>query len=85
MVEASGQPEHLRNDFEAVRVEAVAVNKLRNGDVALGCERRKQVEALEDETDFTPAEFGARRVAQRGEVIAVHQDFATRRLREPSD
>jgi len=46
---------------------------LSNGDVAFGSHGGKQIEALEDETDFAAAEFGALGVGHGREVIAVHK------------
>ena len=68
-----------------MRIEAVAVNELRDGDVALGVQRGKQIKSLEHETDFVPAQFGARGVAHLGEVVAVHEDVAARGLRKAAD
>src|SRR5215469_3655301 len=79
------QAEHLRDHVETVRVIAVAVNELRNGDVALGSQCGEEIEALENETDFRAAELGAGGVAQRGEVVAVNENFAARRLRQAAD
>src|SRR5205085_2409617 len=76
---------HMLRHVEAMRVEAVAVNKLRDGDVAFGSQSGKQIEALENETDFVAAELRALPVAQCREVVAVNQDFATRRLRQAAD
>ena len=85
MVQPPSEAEHLRDNVEAVRVEAVTMNELRDGDVALCGESGKQVETLENEADFAAAEFGARGVAQLREIIAVDQDFAARRLRQAAD
>src|SRR6267143_1552454 len=63
VMKAPRQTEHLRYDIEAMRVESVAMNKLRNGDIALGRERGEQIETLKDEADFVAAQFGARGVA----------------------
>ena len=84
-METPAQAEHLRHHVEAVGVESVAMNELRDGDIALGRECGKQIEALENETDFVAAQFGAGRIGQRREVIAVDQNFAARRLGQPAD
>ena len=62
-MQASGKTKHLGDDLEAVGVEAVAMNKLRDGDVALGRQGRKQVEALKHEADFVAPQFCARGIA----------------------
>ena len=48
----------------------------RHGDVALGGERRQQVEALKHESDFVAAQPGALRVRHGGQLVAVHQHRA---------
>src|SRR5215472_3796946 len=85
VLKAARQAEHLGNHVEAVRIETVAVNKLRDSDIAFCGERRKQVEALKDETDLAATELGARGIGQSRKVIAVNEDLAARRLREPAD
>src|SRR5436309_6321526 len=79
------QSKHLRYDIKAVRVESVAMNKLRNGDIALGRQRGEQIESLKYKADFVAAQFGARGVAQFGKVIPVDQNLATRSLRQAAD
>jgi hypothetical protein len=68
-----------------VRVEAVAVDVLRDGNVAVSVERGQQVEALEDETHLVPAQLGAFGVAHRREVVAVHQHAPPSGLRQPAN
>ncbi len=72
-VEPSIEAEHLGDYIEAMRVKAVAMNVLRDGNVASSGERWKQIETLEDETDLAAAKFGARRIAHFGQIVAVHQ------------
>ena len=79
-MQASRQPEHLRDDVEAVRIEPVTMNKLRDGDISFGRQSREQIESLKDEADLVAAQFGTRCVAQFGEVIPVDQHFAARGL-----
>ena len=85
MVQAACQAKHLGDHLEAVRIEAVAVNELGDGDVAFGGQGREEIETLENETDFVAAQLGARRVAQCREIVAVNQDFAARGLRQSAD
>src|SRR6266850_1160600 len=85
MVKPPGEAKHLRDDIETVRVKAVAMNELRDGDVALCRKGREQIEALEDEADLVAAQFGARCVTQGRQIIAVYQDLPTGRLRQPAD
>ena len=73
---AARQVQHFRYDIESVRIESVAMNKLRDSDVALGGQRRQQIESLKHETDFAAAEFGALSVAHVGQIVAVNQHFA---------
>ena len=75
-MKSSRQAEHLRYNVEAMGIETVPMNKLRDGDVPFGCQRREQIEALKDEADFVAAQFGACGIAQFGKVIAVDQHFA---------
>ncbi len=85
VLQPPGEAEHLGDYVKAVRVEAVSMDELRDGDIAFGCERGEQIEALKNETDFAAAEFGARGICQSGEVIAVDENFAARGLRQPAD
>src|SRR6266851_2036784 len=85
VMKTSRQTEHLRYDIEAVRVESVAMNKLRDGDIALGRQGGEQIETLKDEADFVAAQFGARGVAQFGEIITVDQNLAPGSLRQAAD
>ena len=80
VVQTPCQTEHLRHNIEAVRVESVAMNKLRDGDIPFGRQSREQIESLKDEADLVAAQFGTRCVAQFGEVIPVDQHFAARGL-----
>src|SRR5258708_2721284 len=65
--------------------ESVAMNKLRDGDIALGRQGGEQIETLKDEADFVAAQFGARGVAQFGEIIPVDQNLAPGSLRQAAD
>src|SRR6266403_1250413 len=85
VMKTARQTEHLGYDIEAVRVETVAMNELRDGDIPLGRQRGEQIETLEDEADFVAAQFGARGVAQFSEVIPVDQDLAPGGLRQAAD
>ena len=73
---AAFEPEHFRDNIKAVRIEAVAMYVLRNGDVAPCAERRKKIEALKDKADFTAAKFGPRRITHFRQIVAIDQDFA---------
>ena len=73
-MKASNEPQHFCDYVEAVRIEAISVNELRDGDIAFSAERRKQIETLEDEADFVATEPGAFGVAHGGEFIAVDED-----------
>ena len=53
-----------------------------DGDVLLGCERRDQVEVLEDETDLLGADLGQLLVAQSAQVTAREPDRAPSRAVE---
>jgi len=76
MLEASGETQHFCDYVEAVGIEAISVNELRDGDVAFGGKSRKQIETLEDEADFVAAEPGALGVTHGGELVAVDEDGA---------
>src|SRR5579863_2356615 len=52
VVHTTGETEHLGDDIEAVRIKAVAMNELSDGDIAFGGEGREKIEALKDEADF---------------------------------
>jgi hypothetical protein len=60
-----------------VRIVTVAVDVLRDGDVAPGGERGQKIKALEHEADLAAAQFGALSVRHVGKVVAVDQDFPT--------
>ena len=77
MSKSAFEPEHFRDNIKAVRIETVAVNVLRNGDVAFCAERRKKIEALKDKADFTAAKFGPRRITHFRQIVAIDQDFAS--------
>jgi len=62
-MQAAFKAQHLGDHVEAVGVEAVTMNELRDGDVAFGGECGQQIETLENETNLVAAEFGARSVA----------------------
>src|SRR6267378_7248805 len=59
VVKPPGEAKHMRDDIEAMGVKAVAMNELRDGDVALCRQSGEQIEALEDEADLMAAQFGA--------------------------
>src|SRR5260370_36302589 len=75
VMKAPCQAEHLRYNVEAMGIETSTVNKLCDGDVAFGCQRGEQIEALKDEADFVAPKFGARRIAQFGKVVPIDQHF----------
>ena len=85
VMEAALESEELGDYIEAVRIEAVAMNILSDGDVASGGERGEKIEALENEADLAAAELGALGVSHGGEVVAIDIDFAARGLREAAD
>ena len=85
MLEASGETQHFCDYVEAVGIEAISVDELRDGDVAFGGKRRKQIETLEDEADFVAAEPGALGVAHGGELVAIDEDGAFGSLRHAAD
>ena len=85
MLEASGETQHFCDYVEAVGVEAISVNELRDGDVAFCAQRRKQIETLEDETDFVATEPGALGIAHGGEFVTVDEDGAFGSLSHAAD
>src|ERR1700722_7048033 len=85
VMQAALETQHFRDDIEAVRVEAVSVNELRDRDITLRRQRGKQIKSLEDETNLVAAEFRARCVAHFGEIVAVDKNVAARSLRESTD
>jgi hypothetical protein len=84
-MKAPRQAKHLRYNVEAMRIETVTMNELRDGDVPFGCQRGEQIEALKNEADFVAAQFGARGIAQFREVIPIDQHFASGGLRQAAD
>src|SRR5487761_450170 len=85
MMQAVRKAEHARDDVEAMRVEAIAVNVLRESDIAPGTEGRQQIETLENESDFVAPQQRASGVAQCGEVVAIEENSAARGLRKAAD
>src|ERR1700690_2702889 len=83
MAQAIAESQEIGDHVEAVRIEAVAVNVLREGDVVVGVEGRQQVEFLKDEADLVTPQQGARRIAHRGEIVAIEQDASSRGLSQP--
>src|SRR3984893_19168178 len=79
-MQAALKAQHFGDYVEAVRVEAVAVNELGDGDVALGGQGGQQIETLENEIDLVAAELGARGITELGPIVPVHQDAASRGL-----
>ena len=53
-----------------------AVNILSQLQIAFRRQRRKEIETLENKTDLAPPQIGARRVAHRGQIFAIHYDLA---------
>jgi hypothetical protein len=68
-----------------MRIEAISMDELGDGDVAFGAERRKQIETLKDEADFVAAQAGALGVAHGGEFVAIDEDSASGSLRHTAD
>ena len=76
---------------QAVRVETVTVNMLGQGDIVARVERRKQIEALEDETYFMAAQIRVRSASLNADTsrfrpatLARGWDWPGRRLRAAS-
>jgi hypothetical protein len=46
VLKAALEAQHLGDNIEAVRIEAIAVNKLCDSDIAFGRERRQEVETI---------------------------------------
>src|SRR5271163_774825 len=85
MMKPSIEAEHLGDHVEAMRIEAVAVDVLSNGDIAFGGERRKEIKALKNEADFMAAELSPLCVRHRGKIVAVHENITARGLREAAN
>ena len=85
MLEASGETQHFGDYVEAVRIKAISVDELRDGDVAFGAEGGKQIETLKDEANFVATKPGALGVAHGGEFVAVDEDRAFGSLRHAAD
>jgi hypothetical protein len=82
VLQALGEAEHVGDHLEPVRVEAVAVNVLRDGDIAAGVERRQQVEPLKHEADLVLRSLVRSASLMVVKVVAVHQDAPARSLRQ---
>src|ERR1700741_468096 len=80
VIEAPFESEQFCDNLEAVWIKAVTVNVLRDGDVSPSRERMKQVEALEDKADLVAPQFCALRVRHEGEIVAIDEHAAARRL-----
>ena len=85
MLEPSGQAQHSCNHLEAVRIEAIPVDKLRDGDVTFSGKSGKQIKSLKYKTNFVPAQPGAFSVAHGGQLIAVDQHRALGSLRHSAN
>ena len=85
MLQPAFEAQHFGDDIEAVRVVTIAVNELRDSDIAFGGERRQKIEALEHEADFVAAQLGARGVTHRGQIVAVDQTLSPGGLRQPAN
>src|SRR5208283_4732303 len=79
------ETEHFGHHGETMWIEAITMNVLGDGNIALGGKRGKQIEALKDEPDLVPAQLSALRVGHGGKIVAVDQNLATRSLREAAD
>jgi hypothetical protein len=82
MAQAASEAEQLRDDLKTVRIEPIAVNVLRDGDIAAGVKRGQKIEALKNESDFVTAQLGALGVAHQSEIIAIDEHFAARGARQ---
>ena len=85
VIQAAFEAQQFCHDVKTMRVEAVAVNILCDGDVAFRGHSGQQIEALKDETDFAAAELGAFAVGHCSEIVAVHQNCSTGRGGEAAD
>ena len=74
-MQAIAEPQHFHDDVKAVGIESVAVNVLRDGDIAVSVERGQEVKSLKHKTDFVAAEFGAVRIAHFTEIVAAYQNY----------
>src|SRR5260370_22788395 len=71
VMKAPCQAEHLRYNVEALGIETITVNKLCDGDVAFGCQRGEQIEALKDEPDCVMPNSGALLTAHFGTRVPI--------------
>src|SRR5207249_4366403 len=71
--------EHGHDRVEAVRVEAIPLNVLGDGDVLPRRQGRQQVEALEHEADLVASKPRTVSVAHGGEIVPIHADVAAGR------
>ena len=63
-------------------VDVMESSKDGKEDVFFGCQRRNQVERLEDDADVLPSEQRQLMVVERGEIYAVDDDVARSGLRK---
>ena len=77
--------QHFRDDIETMRIEAVSVNELSDGDIALRGQRRKQIKSLEDETDLVAAQFRARGIAHFVRSLPSTRTSPREALRQAAD
>src|SRR6266852_717680 len=82
VVQAPLQAQHFGNHVEAVGIEAIAMDELRDGDVALGGQSGQQIETLENEANFMPPQLGTRRVTELRQIVAVDEDMPAGGLRQ---
>lgn len=68
-----------------MRVKAVPVNMLGEGDVVIGIESWQEIEPLKDEAHLVATQECSRGVAHLGEVVSIEKHSTTGRLGEPSD
>ena len=83
--QACADAEQIGNDLEAVWIESICVNVLRESDVVVGVERGQKIEALKDEADFVAAQQSAGGVAHGGEVVAIEKHAPARGLRQAAN
>ncbi len=71
VLQAALQSQHVGDNLEAVRIEFVPVNVLRDGNISARIERRQQVKSLKYEADFAPPQ----QRSCRSESLMVTKSF----------
>ena len=86
VVKTPFEPEHLGDNVKAVRIEAVAVDVLRDGDVALGgTAPGSRLKRWNTKPILWRRSFGTLRIGHRRKVVAIHVHLAARSLRQTAD